>query len=130
MGYSIIFWVLAAICCSVCDTLAHHYYTSVFYKKKEMYKSVLKWNLFWDIELSNKYPIYIPLTKYKVDAWHLFKSAGIVLQALAILAAWIDHPPFLNVWWFYLTMFIFMGIAWNMTFNLFYNWLLKKSTWN
>jgi hypothetical protein len=116
MVYSLIFWVLAAICNSVMDTLVHHYSTSVF---KKLNSAV------WNPEVSWKSAAYLPYTKYKIDAWHLFKSAMIIFLALSIISAWIFGPPLLNVWWFYLITFVWLGVVWNGVFNLFYNHILR-----
>lgn len=116
MVYSLIFFALAAICNAVMDTLVHHYSTSIFRKMDVK---------FWNPEVSWRYAMYIPCTKYKVDAWHLFKSAMIVFLALSVISAWISEPPLLNVWWFYLLGFIFLGILWNGVFNIFYNYILR-----
>lgn len=99
------------------DTLTHHYYRSIFFKKDFN-------KYFWNPEESWLHAKMLPFTKYRLDAWHLFKSAMIIFQASAIITAWIETPLF-NVWWFYLSFFILLGIVWNGTFNLFYNHILR-----
>lgn len=118
MVYSLILWTLAAICNSACDTLSHHYYSSVFCRKGWSAK-------FWNPILSSTEAYVIPYTKYKLDAWHLFKSSMIILLALSITFAWMYGPPLLNVWWYYVGLFILLGIVWNGVFNLFYNHILR-----
>ena len=117
MVYSIIFIVLAAICCACMDTLQHHYYNSVFNKLNDK---------FWNPAISWGYAKTIPFTKYKVDAWHLFKSAMICLLIGAVVMAWQSGEALFNVWWFYLIAFIYIGIMWNLTFNFFYNIILIR----
>lgn len=119
MVYSLIFWVLAAISNAVMDTLKYHYYTSIFFQKFGN-------NPFWNEDLEDAKPYIIPGTKYKVNAWHLFKSGMIIFQALSIISAWVYGPPLLNIWWFYLAGLIWLGILWNGVFNIFYNHLLIR----
>lgn len=119
MAYSLIFWMLAAICNAVMDTLEHHFSTSIFNHRKLKDK-------FWNPFISSWCAPYIRFTKYKLDAWHLFKSSMIVFQALSITFAWMYGPPLLNIWWYYIGFFIMLGITWNGTFNIFYNHILIK----
>ena len=102
---SYLFLILASIMNSVMDTLAHHFSTSIFRNKNES---------FWNPNISWKYAKYIPLTNYKVDAWHIFKSLMIIFICLAIV-----YSRGLN-----LIDFIFLGIIWNFTFSLFYDKIL------
>lgn len=53
---------------------------------------------------------------YKIDAWHLLKSTMICL--LAATVAMNDTPSIL--------MFVWFGIVWNTSFNLFYNYIWIK----
>lgn len=122
MVCSLIFWALAAMCNSVMDTITHHYYRSIFYKPQSLNND--KWNNFWNPELSWKSAFIIPLTHYKLDAWHLFKSLMIIFQGIAIIFAWTDNPPFIENFWFNCSVLIIMGFLWNLTFNIFYNKIL------
>lgn len=119
MVYSIFFLVLAAICNAVCDTLVHHYYISVFNKKGWPAK-------FWNPDLSSTEAYIIPFTKYKIDAWHLFKSGMICFLIASVVMAHENGEAILNVWWFYLIEYILFGLTWNGVFNLFYNHILIK----
>jgi hypothetical protein len=125
MVVSLTFWVLAAICNACMDTLAHHYYTSIFYKPSNINNA--KWISFFNPDISSISAYTLPYTKYKVDAWHLFKSSMIIFLALSITFAWMSGPPLLNIWWYYLGFFILLGIIWNGIFNIFYNHLLLKN---
>ena len=107
---SIIFIILAAICDSVIDTVTHHFSTSVFKSKNPD---------FWDPSLSWKNSTMI--FGYKIDAWHLFKSAMIVLFTLAIVFS--GNFPYSLKWYFQIPIF---GIIWVIVFNTFYNKILRR----
>lgn len=119
MIIAVIFLILGAICNACMDTLAHHYYNSIFNRKGYNAK-------FWNPVLSSTEAYIIPYTKYKLDAWHLFKSLMICFLIGAIIMSWQSGEAILNVWWFYLTVYIFLGIGWNLVFNLFYNIILVR----
>lgn len=134
MVYSIILIMLAAICNAVMDTITHHWEESVFDKPTG---EITDYDFWWNPEYSwiNKYhnrdtekPIkkicFGLFDKPFTDAWHTFKSLMICFLMLAVLVAWLSEPPFLNVWWFCLAFYIFLGLVWNLTFNLFYNKIL------
>jgi hypothetical protein len=106
---SIALLILAAFFKAVADTLLHHFETSIF-KKKDV-----RW---WNPEFSWKYVKFIPLTKYRLDAWHLFNSLMIV--CFICFGVFYEHyiPWTLEV--------IAAGIIYNLVFNLFYNKLLRK----
>jgi len=67
---------------------------------------------FWCKEVSWKYATKV--FSYKIDAWHLAKSAMICLL-LALIFIRVE-------WWHY----PLMGITWNVLFNLFYHKLLHR----
>lgn len=113
MILSIIFFILASICNACMDTLVHHWYKSIFKDFKNPN--------FWNPELSSSQAPYIPHTKYKVDAWHLFKSTMIILLALSVLT--FNYSGNILS---YGILLIAYGFAWNLPFNLFYNKLLIK----
>jgi hypothetical protein len=106
---TIVFIFLAGMFKAVADTLADHFYISVFKKKDPK---------FWDKSISWKYAKYLPLTKYKVDAWHLANTGMIV----SICAAIATKPDFSLHWAF---QFIAAGIIFNLSFNIFYNKILR-----
>ena len=103
---SYIFLILASICNACMDTLSFHFFNSVFCSLNPN---------FWNPNYSWAFEKLIPFTKYRVDAWHLFKSAMIVFFCLAIV--------FFNgkLW-----EFIILGCVWNLTFNIFYEKILKQ----
>lgn len=132
MLISIVCWILAAICNSVMDTLAHHYPTSIFTKYDEQ---------FWNPKISwqNKYkggqkilgPAFFLSTGILVaftDGWHLFKSSMIVLLGVAVVtfpytySICIFKDVFLNI----TAWLIILGVLWNSTFSIFYNKFLKR----
>lgn len=97
---------LAAMFIAICDTLADHYDTSIFKKKDPA---------FWDKATSSEKAKRI--LGYKVDGWHLSKSAAIIcFCSLPVL-----YP---NVQWY--LYIIGAGIEFNLIFNLFYNKILRK----
>jgi hypothetical protein len=109
--FTIAFLVLAGMFKAVADTLTHHYDTSVFKMKDRK---------FWDPSISWSYAKYFPLTKYKIDAWHLANS-GMILCWCAALATvytvYVRYP-----WW---AIFIGAGLVFNLSFNLFYNKIFR-----
>lgn len=125
MVYSLLLWGMAAILDACQDTLEHHYRNSIFCKKGD------ENNRFWNMEESNKNPIYVPKTKYKVDAWHLVKSIKIILLAMSLVFAlfnkeigWLGLELNLTV---IIVSLIILGVVWNGLFNLFYNYILIKN---
>lgn len=56
--------------------------------------------------------------KYRLDFWHLCKSAMIICLVEAIVVFRIHHQ-----WWVHFTTF---GIIWNVTFSLFYHKILRS----
>jgi hypothetical protein len=104
---SYIFLAIAAIFNAIMDTLTHHFSTSVFKNKNEE---------FWNPNVSWKFATFFPYTKYRVDAWHLAKSAMIVNICLAIVS-------FNGNWW----EFFILGLLWNFSFNIFYNKILRNA---
>ncbi len=65
---------------------------------------------FWSKEVSWRYAKKI--FNYRVDGWHLCKSAMIFCLLGAVIIFRIHHE-----WWVH---FISMGIIWNVTFEGFY----------
>ncbi len=104
---SLIFVALAAIANAFMDaTENENFFESILAKKKQS---------FWYKRESWKNSARI--FGYKVDAWHLFKSAMVILMALAI----VFHQPIVS-WW---ADGLIYGIAWNIFFVLFYHKILK-----
>jgi hypothetical protein len=93
--------LLAAICNAVMDVLSFHYHSSIFRYMNES---------FWNPEKS-WVKKFIPFTKYRLDAWHVFKSLMICFLLLAAFGL---------TWKFFLA-----GAIWILTFNLFYNKVLR-----
>jgi hypothetical protein len=105
---TIAFLFLAGMFKAIADTLADHFYISVFKKKDPK---------FWDKSISWKYAKYLPLTKYKVDAWHLANSGMI----LCFCGAVAFHDALYPWYW----QLIGAGIIFNLSFNIFYNKILR-----
>lgn len=132
---SIVFLSLAAICNAVMDTSVHHYSTSIFSKLDPNW-----WN--GEISWRNKYFLGDPLQgrrflflgiKYPVqltDAFHFFK----MLMIIFICASIVTYSPcalFLDcgsVILSQLIIFSIYGIVWNLSFSLFYDKILIRST--
>lgn len=110
MILTIAFLILAGICKAVSDTITHHFDTSVFRRKDRK---------FWDPNISWKYAKTLKFTSYKVDAWHLANSGMIISWcfALAFYDNQLNINPFIVV--------IIAGIIFNLSFNLFYNKILR-----
>jgi hypothetical protein len=105
---SYLFLILAAICNAFMDVTTHHFNYSIFKDKNPK---------FWNPNESWKYVNLLPFTRYRADAWHLAKSAMIINICISIVF-------FDGYWW---EFFIF-GTVWNLTFNLFYNKILKNDS--
>jgi hypothetical protein len=112
-GLILILIILAAFFKAVSDTLKDHYYISVFRLKDAR---------FWNPNESYKYTGFLKIwfikTQYRADAWHISNSLMIISFCLAIVL----HKPVLS--WYY--ELIIAGIAFNVSFNLFYNKVLVK----
>lgn len=127
---SIIFFILAAICNSICDTLVHHFGISVFCKLNA------KW--WWpDISWKNKYiggdpgnperKLFGVFSWPFSDGWHTFKSLMIVFICLSIVTFKSPfHFDFIPYWLELILDFLSYGLWWNATFNIFYNKILIK----
>lgn len=132
MILSLIFWSLAAICNAIMDVSNHHYSISIFREFNPMW-----WN--GEISWKNKYiegdPKFgfrklFPNRKYPIckinypvqltDAWHLFKSLMIVLLAISV----VTYEGYFDNILITITLY---GIVWNLTFNTFYNHILKSN---
>lgn len=132
---SIIFWILAAVCCAVMDTLVHHFDFSIFFPYLNHSKRCYWWNpgLSW----KNKYIDQDPekgkikwfwglmdKPAFLTDGWHLFKSLMIVFICLSI--AFADGIYSNPKWYSYIVIVVVFGTFWNLIFNLFYNKILLK----
>ena len=106
---SILFIAAAAIFKSIADTLQHHFDTSVFKNKNP------KW---WNPMKSWAYVKFLPLTKYRPDAWHLANSAMII----SFIAAVVAYKPQLP---WYAEMAI-GGLCFNLIFEFFYAKVLRR----
>lgn len=111
MIFSAAFLILAAACNALMDSVEYE----TAFEKSIFSKLNPKW---WCKSISWEYVKFLPLTKYRPDAWHLAKSSMVVFIVLAIVvAAPVSHP---------LPHFVLLGLIWNMSFNLFYNHIFRK----
>lgn len=92
---------LAAIFKAIADTIKHHPDTSIFAGKK-----------FWLFEGK-----MLPLTKYKVDGWHIANSL-MIASFLTLI--------FINIKYNHILSYIILGVEFILIFNLFYNKILRK----
>lgn len=106
-----VFVILAALCNAVMDTCE----TLISYNASKLNKWGFDRNV-WCKPISAS-ANFIPFTKYRFDAWHIFKSLMVVFMVLAI----INYQPLISP----IVDFILFGIAWNAPFNLLYNYLKK-----
>lgn len=109
---ALILIILAAIFKAIADTLAHHFDTSVFRRLPKQ---------FWNPAESYKYIKFIPLTRFRPDAWHLANSGMIVCFITSIFtykSIWINIPE-----WGWVLIF---GTCFNLVFELFYSKWLRK----
>jgi hypothetical protein len=104
---SSLFIILAAIFNACMDRVENeNFYTSVF---KKLNKNFWYKRESWE----TAYKIF----GYKFDFWHLSKSAMVISLCLAIAL----YVPILGT-----IDFVIFGLLWNLTFNLFYNKILKR----
>lgn len=101
--------ILAAFFKAVADTLQHHFDTSIFRNYD------YKW---WDPNRSWRYIKFIPLTKYRPDAWHLANS----LMIISFICLAVFYKPHFK-WWIEIMA---AGILFNLAFGLFYDKTLNK----
>lgn len=92
-----IFFILAAICKAIADTIAHHYDTSIFEGID-----------FFDPAIQGK---KIPFTNYPFDGWHVANSLMIVFFVLAVFGFTLKA--------------LVAGVFFILFFNLFYNKVLR-----
>lgn len=109
---------LASTCSAIIDTISYHYYTSIFtkYNKPEFWNPEVSWTT-----------SYIKYTKYKPDAWHLFKSLMIVLMCLSgVIGIVVGAKLGVLMFYWYIGGFISSGLIWNVVFNILFNKILKR----
>ena len=99
---------LCGILNAVMDTLDHHFDTSVFKRFNPR---------FWSKATASVHAKFLPFTKYRVDAWHLAKTAMIISFCAAALKNDLGYH--------WVIQLVIMGVVYNLFFNLFYNQILK-----
>ena len=125
---SLLLVALAAICNAVMDVISFHYKQSIFTKfNPQWWNPAISWKnkyIDWDNDVRMEKVIYIgnlfsiKYPTFLTDAWHFFKSLMIVLLGFAIVL----YVPVVNIY----VDIILVGLAWNLTFNVFYNKIFKK----
>ncbi len=111
MIWSLLFLVLAAAFNALMDSVEYE----TAFEKSIFSKLNPKW---WCKSISWEYVKFLPFTKYRPDAWHLAKSSMVVCIVLALV---FSVPVSAK-----LPYFIILGLAWNISFNLFYNHIFRK----
>ena len=135
-----LFWVLAAMCNAVMDTIADkaHFDKSIFSKyDPDFWLKTDSWdNKYNDIDGDGegdvkggfKYNGVFSFLNNILDGWHIFQSLMIIFLAMSatfsffIGELFIFDSLFLNLFIY----FSFLGIAWNVTFSAGYDKFLKK----
>lgn len=114
---SLLFLTLGAACNACMDKLSFHFHKSVFNKLDPK---------FWNPNISWQHAPFVKFTKYRVDAWHLFKSAMIVFICISITIAFKGGVYVHNSFVYNkIVLFLTMGLLWNGAFNLFFNKILS-----
>ncbi len=128
---SLFFFVLAAICNSVMDTLEHHFDNSIFRKLNPFFwNPVYSWcNKYIDRDGHKGHRkikgTNIDFPDALTDGWHLFKMLMIVFLALSVIT--FEPYYFIANYWLRSAVYLLIyGTAWNCTFSIFYNKLLIK----
>lgn len=140
---SYICFILTIIANSIMDTVDHHMWNSVFYRKECTTKIFgFYWNIWWCIDQGwrNKYVdrdvtmgrrrtrifnISFITPVMFVDAWHFFKACMILFF---ILSSILLYFFILNTLAYYFYILIFLGYVttWGIVFELFYAKLLRR----
>lgn len=111
---SLIFLALASLSCSIIDTLMFRFDTSIFKTTNE------KCNTWWSDRSKRIWIVQLN------DGWHFFKMLMIVFIILAIIL--YSPIPLFGIWiWDNLIYFFAYGLVWNVVFNLFFDFLWRKS---
>jgi hypothetical protein len=110
----LIFIFLAAFFKAVADTLEHHCGISIFKRLNPK---------FWDPDISYRHTKFLPLTRYRPDAWHLSNSLflwSMIMIGVTMQAEWIFQLP--GTWY---TQVGILGAVFIVVFNLFYNKIFR-----
>lgn len=131
LALAILLLVISAIGEAVMDTVSHHFYTSIFSFRNDMFWNPIdSWrNKYKDGDINNG-PKFFGSTTFLVwttDAWHLFKT----IHKTGLRAGWaFIGVTALSVDWYYAVGIVLASLGLSgMVFELFYKKLLKRSTW-
>jgi hypothetical protein len=117
VALSLFLFALAGAFYAVIDTLDHHFSISIFAGLNDQW-----WNP--AISWTNKYDYSFPWNIVQIsDAWHLFKT----LMLITLIYTFIfTGRRVVFTWGRFIVYTILYGLAWNLSFNLFYDVLLIK----
>jgi|SRR3989304_9718829 len=130
-----LFFVLAAICNALMDTLQFHWYKFRFKNSvnAQFWNPEISWkNKYIDGKQSRglKYKGWLGWMSNFSDAWHLFKMIMIFFLSFSVLL----FPYSFKICFFENNLInlglwlVIFGVCWNFPFNLFYNkiFVIKK----
>ena len=131
---SLIFLILASICNAIMDVCSFHYNTSVFNKlNPKFFDGSISWKTKykdWDNGDNRRRKIFGTGINYPVqltDAFHMFKSLSIVFICISIATFDCNFLSIIESQTLRTIIIIgIYGTAWNVTFSMFYNFILLK----
>jgi hypothetical protein len=120
ISFTVLCWILAGVFNAIGDTLQFHFDISVFKRKNPK---------FWNPLVSCDYAKKIPLTKYRIDAWHLACSLEIICLAGAMVLHGVTGIVIAtkNSWIGCVLELGIAGALYNYPFNLFFDKILKAN---
>ncbi len=145
---------LAAVANAIMDTVDQHFFESIFNDLTETDKARLWWceNQGWKNKYIDRDPakgrVQWKIGKWSFnklvqfcDAWHFFKMVMIILLCAGMALELEDYLHFhlfiypivlvtentqTVLWLTTLAHFLWYGIIWNVTFNIFYDHILRR----
>lgn len=125
---ALFFWLLAAFCKGIMDTLQFHFAQSSF-----AYRNPLFWNpkQSWknkykngDPELGPKFPLSTTWLVFLTDAWHLFQA--VMLAAYRTVLVLLASLFFDLELWIWGLIWIGLSLVFSSGFHLSYTLLFKR----
>lgn len=129
MFLAILFMAIAGFFNACMDTIAHHYDTSIFVDKNELFYNPAKsWANKWTIDsdgsitLEERFFLSSTLLVWVTDFWHLSKTMMITFIILSILVYQAKREKLVM----YLIDFVLLRGSFVLIFHLCYTYLLMK----